>query len=328
MPETQEIDPHQCVFREIVYLSGSSCLLPCEVCGTSPAQAMMAMDGDQLRGIVRRFLAEGEEFARQAKDAKDPGDRERYVGHALARDILAQRLSVALVDVAASPSIVDMTQRAGPRTAAAVRRLHVLESIEVGASRFSSCKADGYVSTDLTKDPCSTLKALAETDPPPVPPGVEAGPAMAAVAAIVAGAFVDHRMPKSDAEIWEWVRGHQEQITDFLAAAVRVKTPPPPPPAPKPVFNRGALVTALYDAIGNAYVDRDTPGWTLEGEAGKAADRIIGDAPVLDFADEATFKMILNAIASPILYAQREGDAVPGHQARAVIARLTRAAKT
>lgn len=325
MPETQQTHEH--VFRELTY-AGMQVLAPCDVCGLTASRALQALDGDQLRGIVRRFLAEGEEFAHGAKTAKNAADGERCTGHALARDLLAQRLSVAGVDVVSAPGIREPVRPAGARTAAAVRSLHVLETIEVGGtSQFSSCKADGYISNDLTKDPCPTLKALNESDPAPPPPTVEEGAAMAAVAAIVAGAFVDHRMPKSDGEIFEWVRGHQELITDLLAAAVRVKTPPPPPQAPKPVFERTALISAIYDSLGNSFVDRDTPGWTLHGEAVKAADRIIGDSPAIDLNAPSTYKAILNAIASPNLYAQRDGEAVPGHQARAVLAQLAKVAK-
>jgi hypothetical protein len=163
---------HECVFPELATPGGRKSLGQCMVCGMTAADAMAKLRGDVLRKLVVDFLAERPNFLR-AMDSCPPdnqADYHRWTGNSEARRMLLARLDKAGVDLAFAPTLQELNPTpATPRNAAAVRALHVLETLTVGETQYSACKADGHMSDDLAADPCPTLAALNKTDPQPVP---------------------------------------------------------------------------------------------------------------------------------------------------------------
>lgn len=172
--DEQEPEKHECVLPETRNFLGRPQLGPCKVCGRPAAVVLEMLRGDRLRSIVRLFVAEAERFQRAAIQTSEDEASHRRQGQALARIELFDRLKAAGLDVVATP-LMDGPSEPSPRHAQAVRNLHHLESLgddSLGVA-FSACAADGHVSDDLVADPCPTLRALNETDPPPVAPIVD-----------------------------------------------------------------------------------------------------------------------------------------------------------
>jgi hypothetical protein len=164
---------HQCRLLEESNWAGRRMLSPCTICGRPASEIMDMIRGDKIRRLLREFLAEAPRFMAASVGAQNTQESDRWYGQALARGELFDRLKEAEVDMFAAP-MVSVPGPPAPRHAQAVRDLHVLSVIDDGNGWvLSSCKADGYISDDLETDPCPTLAALNQTDPPPVRPIVD-----------------------------------------------------------------------------------------------------------------------------------------------------------
>lgn len=258
---------HECTFPEILSPVGQKLLGACLTCGLTAAEALMKLRGDLLRKVVADFINERPDFIRALENCPDDNqaDYYRWNGNAEARRTLHERLREFGVDTAAAPALQDLTPTPAGRNAGAVRALHVLEATDFGdGTRYSACKADGYISGDLAADPCPTLKALNATDP-----------------------------------------------------------------VVEPIVDQETLTHVMYAALNHCLCNGGVPGWTILEEAQKAAG-FVRDAglKLVDLESAAAHKLVQAAIVSPSLTTPRDGgEAVPGHQARAVLEALRKAAQ-
>lgn len=193
---TTLLPPHQHELAEETSF-GRPMLSPCKVCGLSAGVILEQLLGDNIRAVVRKFLAQGPRYMRASVGATTTGDSDQWRGAAEARGELLDQLQKAGVDVEATPYVGPSNP--SPRHAQAVRALHHLEKMldDDGRLMFSSCKADGHISDDLETDPCPTLVALNETDPLPVRPIIDPERLAARIYAAVEAALCNGGAPET-----------------------------------------------------------------------------------------------------------------------------------